>query len=120
MCSSCKKKCEARKRFSIEKSPRVLIVHFKRFTNSGGKIGDFIKYPSTFCIDNFMSASIDRAADGKGNAPSGAKEIFDLYGVVVHQGGGCRSGHYYSFVKDEEGEWWDCNDEYVQRARGGI
>ena len=38
MCSNCKKKCDAKKRFSIEKTPGILIVHFKRFTNMGTKI----------------------------------------------------------------------------------
>jgi ubiquitin C-terminal hydrolase len=43
-------------------------------------------------------------------------EMFDLYGVVVHMGGGCRSGHYFSYCKGFDGEWYDCNDDFVQRA----
>jgi ubiquitin C-terminal hydrolase len=45
MCSGCKKKNEARKRFSIETSPRTLIINFKRFTNFGSKLGEFVRYP---------------------------------------------------------------------------
>ena len=41
-CSGCKKKCEAKKRFSIEQTPRTLIIHLKRFTNSGNKISEFV------------------------------------------------------------------------------
>lgn len=46
-----------------------------------------------------MSQTVDAKEDNntKHQAPDG--EIFDLFGVVVHQGGGCRSGHYYSYVK---------------------
>ena len=43
--------------------------------------------------------------------------MFDLYGVVVHQGGGCRSGHYFSYCKGFDGEWYDCNDDYVGRSK---
>lgn len=50
-CSACKKKCEAKKRFSIESTPRLLIVHLKRFTNFGNKIKDFVKYPKTLKLD---------------------------------------------------------------------
>jgi len=45
MCSACKKRNEARKRFSIETTPRTLIINLKRFTNFGSKIGEFVKYP---------------------------------------------------------------------------
>ena len=39
-------------------------------------------------------------------------EIFDLYGVVVHMGGGCRSGHYFSYCR--VGDKWYCfNDSSV-------
>ena len=111
MCSGCKKRCEAKKRFSIEQSPRTLIIHLKRFTNLGSKIPFLVRYPPVLSLKDYMSSTIDK----RGSSP----EVFDLYGVVVHAGGGCRSGHYYSFCKDFDGEWYDCNDDYVQRARGG-
>jgi hypothetical protein len=40
--------------------------------------------------------------------------------VVVHQGGGCRSGHYFSYCKGFDGEWYDCNDDFVGRSRLDI
>jgi ubiquitin C-terminal hydrolase len=58
-CSGCKKKCEAKKRFSIEQSPRTLIIHIKRFTNLGNKIPDYVKYPSLLSLKSYMSSSID-------------------------------------------------------------
>ena len=63
MCSNCKKKCDAKKRFSIEVSPRILIVHFKRFTNMGSKINAKVTYPSHFSLKSFMSETIDKAVD---------------------------------------------------------
>ncbi|TNV81936.1 hypothetical protein FGO68_gene2032 [Halteria grandinella] len=106
MCGGCKKKCEAKKRFSIESTPRTLIIHIKRFTNFGNKIGEFIKYPSTLSLKPYMS-----------DTHTGDSETFDLYGVVVHQGGGCRSGHYFSYCKGFDGEWYDCNDDFVGRTQ---
>jgi len=84
MCSNCKKKCEAKKRFSIEQSPRILIIHLKRFTALGRKINDFIGYPRSFSLKSFMSTSIDAMVE-KEQAVSGLdKEIYDLFGVVIH------------------------------------
>lgn len=77
MCSGCKKRNEARKRFSIETTPRTLIIHLKRFTNFGTKISEFVKYPQTLSLKSYMSSTIDQS--GKT-----AEEMFDLYGVVVH------------------------------------
>lgn len=45
-----------------------------------------------------------------------SKEMYDLFGVVVHMGGGCRSGHYYSYCKDFQGNWFECDDSSVTRS----
>jgi ubiquitin C-terminal hydrolase len=64
MCEHCNKKCNAKKRFSIEKSPRILTIHLKRFDNNGSKIKDNIRFPKTFSLKYFKSESIDRIVDG--------------------------------------------------------
>ena len=79
MCGGCKKRQEAKKRFSIESTPRSLVIHLKRFTNMGNKIGEFVRYPATLSLKNFLSSTID-----SGEKSSGENELFDLYGVVVH------------------------------------
>eukprot|EP00658_Telonema_sp_P-2_P023029 TRINITY_DN19227_c0_g1_i6.p1 TRINITY_DN19227_c0_g1~~TRINITY_DN19227_c0_g1_i6.p1 ORF type:complete len:128 (+),score=27.53 TRINITY_DN19227_c0_g1_i6:90-473(+) len=40
------------------------------------------------------------------------RQVYDLYGVVNHEGvlGG---GHYYSFIKSEDGTWRLFNDDKV-------
>lgn len=81
----------------------------KRFTNLGNKINEQVRYPPQLSLKPFMSSSIDGLS---GSGP----EQFDLYGVVVHQGGGCRSGHYFSYCKGFDGEWYDCNDDYVGKS----
>jgi ubiquitin carboxyl-terminal hydrolase 36/42 len=102
MCSGCKKRCEAKKRFSIETAPRTLIVHLKRFTNFGNKILEIVRYPATLTLDNYMSKNVDSQI----KTLSMSEETYDLYGVVVHQGGGCRSGHYFSYCKSFDNEWY--------------
>ena len=45
----------------------------------GNKIGEFVRYPATLSLKNFLSSTIDGSDKGSGDS-----ELFDLYGVVVH------------------------------------
>lgn len=46
---------------------------------------------------------------------SSQKKLYKLYGVVVHDGSKCNSGHYYSFIKIHD-QWYKFNDEVVTLA----
>ena len=67
---------------------------------------------------------MDDAVDGKFPLNNLPDQIYDLYGVVVHQGGSTSSGHYYSYCrtdmalhKDSDrpgpGKWYECNDSSI-------
>ena len=120
LCPKCKSKQNATKRTSINQAPRILIFTIKRFDPFGRKIQAKIKYPLTFNA----KAHMDEAVDGKGEMVP--DQVYDLYGVVVHQGGSTSSGHYYSYCKTEmaldptshkpgAGKWHECNDEYISQ-----
>lgn len=51
----CKKLVNAEKSFTIHEAPMVLTIHLKRFTPSGRKIGDSIKYPELLQLGPYMS-----------------------------------------------------------------
>ena len=44
-------------------------------------------------------------------------QIYELYGVLVHQGHSMHSGHYYCFVKAPNGVWNKMDDSTVGQAR---
>ncbi len=44
-------------------------------------------------------------------------QVYDLYGVLVHQGHSMHSGHYYCFVKAPNGVWNKMDDSTVGQAR---
>jgi ubiquitin carboxyl-terminal hydrolase 36/42 len=83
----------------------------------GSKIPEFVRYPATLSLKNYMSSSIDSKSSSSALDLGSGGENFDLYGVVVHSGGGCRSGHYFSFCKGFDGDWYDCNDDYVGKTQ---
>lgn len=97
---------------TIFKCPRILTIHFLRFTYTGRKIGKHIKFPKSFNLRVFVSENVDS------NVPKEEQtnHIYDLYGVIVHAGQGSKCGHYYSFVK-KANKWYLCNDERVTEVK---
>ena len=47
---------------------------------------------------------------------NGGRHDFELRSVVCHTGTTTRSGHYYTFSKNEEGQWFEMNDATVTRV----
>lgn len=71
---------------TIFKCPRILTIHFLRFTYTGRKIGKHIKFPKSFNLRVFVSENVDS------NVPKEEQtnHIYDLYGVIVHAGQGSK------------------------------
>ena len=85
----------------------MLTVQLKRFSFHrmfGDKINKHIQFPLEFDLAPFMS---DHTA-------SSSRVMYDLLGVVVHAGHDPQSGHYYSFVKAERGQWFVFDDSAVR------
>lgn len=61
-----------------------------------------------------MKALMDDAVDNKVALSSLPDQVYDLYGVVIHQGGSTSSGHYFSYCKTEQpAKWFECNDSSI-------
>lgn len=80
--------------------PNVLTLHLKRFNSQMQKINRNMKFQNSMDISRF----------GEGNGK------YELYSVLVHQGGTCFSGHYYSYVKSPAKFWYKMDDSYVKEA----
>jgi hypothetical protein len=141
-CPKCKKPVPARKQFTVYRTPPVLYIQLKRFTWSGAKIHKNVKYPldldlSPFTTENnVLSAEQAREVLKAQNKLSKEKRSellrgsgmkrkifescqYELYGVLVHIGGGCRSGHYICYVKSASGVWHRMDDSNVQKVSVG-
>ena len=103
-CPKCKKKCPATKRFTVFKPPNVATIQLKRFEYNrffGGKITKHITFPEILNLRPYMSES------------TGEKVIYKLNSVLVHLGGSCNSGHYYSYVRNSRDTWYQMDDSRV-------
>jgi ubiquitin C-terminal hydrolase len=43
--------------------------------------------------------------------------IYELYGVCNHSGGGGGGGHYFAFIKNANGKWYNFNDTMVNEIQ---
>ena len=46
--------------------------------------------------------------------------MYQLYGVLVHQGMSSNSGHYYCYVKGSDKMWYTMNDNFVSTVSSGY
>lgn len=103
-CTKCEQKVCAQKRFTIHRLSNILTIQLKRYGVMGGKVTRHIAFPELLDLRPFMS---------KVNA--GAL-LYQLYGVLVHDGHSTNSGHYYCYVMTAKGDWYCMNDHMVRRS----
>lgn len=98
----------ATKQFLIHIPPNILIIHLKRFSNTGGKVSKYIQYPKLLDLTPFTTA-----AEGKGHNNVKGIYQYELNAVCIHEGSSINYGHYYSVVRSRSGAWYQCSDSHV-------
>lgn len=108
VCSNCKEKRRCAKRYSIEKPPKILVIHLKRFLKArfNNKINLPVEYPiDGLDISKYLNCNIDST-----QYQSNTKCIYDLYGISLHSGTES-SGHYVAYCKNPfNKKWYYFND----------
>lgn len=104
-CAKCKQRRKCTKRFSIQKFPKVLVLHLKRFKEGAyyrSKLSIHVEFPiRTMDLTQFAAEK---------NVGS---TIYNLYAVSNHSGS-TYGGHYTAYTKHpESGEWNYFNDQRV-------
>ncbi|ODQ45073.1 hypothetical protein PICMEDRAFT_25425, partial [Pichia membranifaciens NRRL Y-2026] len=107
-CENCYSYQEAAKSIKLRKIPKILAFHLKRFKYSEKldrlvKLFYRVEYVKTLRICNTTKDS---------EQPD---KLYELYGVVVHIGGGPYHGHYVSLVKTELYGWLLFDDETIEK-----
>lgn len=102
---------DATKQFLLKSAPLYICIHLKRFQQIGLRLQKDdrnIVFPFVLDLSKFMANT----------SSNGSSNIYDLYAVVVHQGG-IGSGHYVSYVKVLSNDlstthgWYFTSDSHV-------
>lgn len=106
LCDNCKTKTNSSKKFTFTKLPNIMIVQLKRFDNFMRKVKNFVRYP--------RELDISKISDKIG-LDHGKNDIFELYSVLIHEGFSLNSGHYFSYIKHKNKNWYEANDSFVSK-----
>ncbi|XP_063719148.1 ubiquitin carboxyl-terminal hydrolase 2-like [Symsagittifera roscoffensis] len=108
-CAKCKKPQRCTKQFTIERFPKILVIHLKRFSmrNRFSKLDTKVAFPVTgLCLEEFAST------EQKHNRTA-SDCIYNLFAVANHSGT-AYSGHYTAYCKSETRKHWSSfNDRLV-------
>uniref|UniRef100_A0A8C9ZLD5 Ubiquitin carboxyl-terminal hydrolase n=1 Tax=Sander lucioperca TaxID=283035 RepID=A0A8C9ZLD5_SANLU len=106
-CHKCKKRQKSTKKFWIQKLPKVLCLHLKRFHWTAflrNKVDTYVEFPLKGMDMRGYLLEPDNSL------PESC--LYDLVAVVVHHGSGVGSGHYTAYGS-HEGRWYHFNDSTV-------
>ena len=128
-----KRKISIRKSSSLKMLGNEVIIHLKRFefdfvTFDNHKLSDYLKFPMKINFKKWTRAYL-RLNDNENNKLSEdllkitdveKQNLIDenmeyiLTGILVHGGSNIQSGHYYSYIMDQEtGKWHQFNDNTI-------
>nr|XP_057931023.1 ubiquitin carboxyl-terminal hydrolase 3 isoform X1 [Doryrhamphus excisus] len=106
-CHKCKKRQKSTKKFWIQKLPKVLCLHLKRFHWTAflrNKVDTYVEFPLK---DLDMTGYLLEQESSQSESC-----LYDLVAIVVHHGSGVGSGHYTAY-SSHEGRWYHFNDSTV-------
>ncbi|CAK8690310.1 unnamed protein product [Clavelina lepadiformis] len=106
-CSSCKKHQQAFKKFDLWMLPPILVIHFKRFSNtrwSRDKLDTFVDFPTRdLDLTDFVVNPAAKKLEKK-------RRCYNLIAVSNHYGG-LGGGHYTAFAKNSVDKKWHYFDD---------
>lgn len=116
-CSRCNEKRRCTKRYTIEKLPRILVIHLKRFlkVRYNNKINSNVDYPiESLDMSKYLSHNVDPSTSRPNSSVNNSNCIYDLYGISLHSGTES-SGHYVAYCKHPYKKKWNYfNDSQVR------
>ncbi|KAI1890188.1 hypothetical protein AGOR_G00171110 [Albula goreensis] len=103
-CYRCKARRKCTKKFTIQKFPKILVLHLKRFSEARIRMSKL----STFV--NFPMKDLDLREFASENSTNA---VYNLYAVSNHSGT-TMGGHYTAYCRNPTtGEWYTFNDSRV-------
>lgn len=112
-CKKCKAHCPVHKKISLCRSPKILVLHLKRFLYTSynkNKITSYIKYP-----EKNLSLKPYFSADSMNEKLLSQSYTYELIGIVNHMGN-LNGGHYTADCRNPDNlEWYNYNDSNVSK-----
>ncbi|XP_066464852.1 ubiquitin carboxyl-terminal hydrolase 21 [Eleutherodactylus coqui] len=102
ICDRCRQKTKSTKKLTIQRFPRILVLHLNRFSTTRFSI----KKCSVVVDFPLHKLNLKEFASEKAGSP-----VYNLYALCNHSGS-VHYGHYTAYCKDQSG-WFSYNDSRV-------
>ncbi|CAH2327260.1 ubiquitin carboxyl-terminal hydrolase 21 isoform X2 [Pelobates cultripes] len=102
ICDRCRQRTKSTKKLTIQRFPRILVLHLNRFSTTRFSI----KKCSVFVDFPLQRLNLKEFASEKAGSP-----VYNLYALCNHSGS-VHYGHYTAYCKDQSG-WFAYNDARV-------
>lgn len=112
-CGKCDAYTNATKKMTVKEAPTNLIINLKKFDKFGTKIKSGVDYPNQFKLNDYFSKDGSKKSKSKTN-----NMTYELYAVINHEGKFSNCGHYNSYVKGYDQNWYICDDAKVKKING--
>ena len=104
-CERCRKIEKHKKELKISRPPEILILSLQRVDLITGKKLEYrVKFSQKLDLYEFTDHDCGYDHECK----------YELFGVINHRGN-LDSGHYFSYIKNENKEWIEYNDSFVRK-----
>lgn len=109
-CKNCNTSQDANRQLSILKLAPILVIQLKRFehliNSTSVKLNDYIQFPIHLNMKKFCTK------DENSKEEDIPDIIYELSGIVTHMGT-VNEGHYITYSKTTNGQWFQFNDSMV-------
>ena len=105
-CEKCKKKAKNLQTIKIAEPPEILNLSIQRIKNDEEKNESLIEFPEILDLSEFIDNDLEYNGE----------TMYYLYGIINHVGS-LEFGHYYSYVKINNQNWYEFNDTVVQSKK---
>jgi hypothetical protein len=109
-CPACCKKAST-KQMTVHVPPAALMVHLKRFSSNGRKLGHHVSFSEQLDLAPVLTP-VSRM--------EGWPSRYRLAGIIVHVGDTRNGGHYISYTRAPNRQWYRASDKRVERVDWNI
>ena len=102
LCAKCEYYTPSTKELRITMAPPVLVIHLKRFENSGAKNDALVVFPEILNISVLKKKNTDQEAGMQ----------YRLVSTAQHSGDR-NNGHYTANIKHQTGDWVSISDNHI-------
>lgn len=97
----------------FKKLPPILMLHLRRFEYDW-QVDANVKIMSKLEIVEELDMTKYISKDSQSQNPQ--DNIYQLFGILIHQGRASGSGHYITYIRPEMSQWYKFNDEVVTKV----